>query len=360
MHLFKKTYIQIDSFIDAGNDRIVISNKFGVKDPYKASAGKVYFQVKNLIDLVGRDVSFNNLLHFFEFLSSENDTTDRPIVIYLDQDAFTKVVAAWFKIIFAEISAPDAWNLVKSFYIRSKLLGGTSVTDFITYQNAEIKYVDFEREFNAYEIDEPRAKQFAIDNATKLSLEYLLSSYAYDGSFKPELKKAVKYMMNRQFEQAIIETKYTIYRKIMKQSLKSKLGLQDYTLDNLETIVSDPVIKLLVDSSFCHFEGVSTIGKNSAIDLKNISDADITSLDDLMNDVYPELEYKEYFVDYLKYIRKADLTDAELKKILNNETTTDEPFWSTVDLENINIYFVEYVLQNLDNKDILKPYVIRT
>jgi hypothetical protein len=146
---------------------------------------------------------------------------------------------------------------------------------------------------------------------------------------------------------------------LLRKSFTDRLGIKFGTFDNIDAYSSDPALKIINDSSFLKHAGTPNFGKASNIDLKSITDADLLVLDSFINKVYPELEYKSYFQDYVKYVRKTELTDLDLQAFIANEVVAEEPFCSTIDLENINIYFIDFVLQNTKTPEKLKAYLLR-
>lgn len=355
--MFNKAYIQTDDFINSAVDRIVVSQTSGSPDEWKVSLGEVIHHTNTIDNLVGPNKVYEEYKDLFDALAERSK--DKPVVMYLDRLAYNAVVIAWFKTLFKNIDVNSAYKLVKSHFAREKLIGGITLKDYYKYDSFEPGLDEFKVIFNQVEIDANDAKAIVDKVKNGLSIEFLLSTYVATGEYKEQLKSAILKMITRQYEQVIIETKFTTYRKALKDDFVQKMGLKEYSFDQVEDIVNDPVLQILNNSSFCQIPGATEHGKNSGINLQYITDAEIDQLDEYVNKVYPELEYKAYFKDYIKYIRDGDLSDQELTSFLNNEAATDEAFWSTVDLENINIYFIDHVLENLRNQSALTPYTVR-
>jgi hypothetical protein len=359
LHLFKKTYIQIDSLIDVKNDRLVISKSVGMPDGTKVSIGEVLHHVDDITKIVGKGKEYESVFSLLKTISQQNDTNDRPFVIYADQSAFLTIVCAWFKAIFANIDSVSAHKIIKAHFDREKLVGSLETKDFDAFDTFEPSLAEWEAVFGKTTVTVAEATDILTTVGYNLSIEFLLSSYVYNKTQKAKLKVAIQKLVKRQIEQTIIEAKYTVNRKLLRKQFTDRLGVTLNTFDNIDAYSTDPALKIINDSSFMSHIGTPRFGKQSNIDLKSISDADIVLLDSFINKVYPELEYKEYFQSYLKYVRKTELTDADLDAFIANECVAEEPFCSTIDLENINIYFIDYVLQNVKSPEKLKAYLIR-
>lgn len=357
LHLFNKAYIQTDDFIDSTVDRIVVSQNSGTPDEWRVSLGEVIHHTNTITNLVGPGKMYEEYRDLFGALAERS--LEKPIVMYLDRQSFNVVISAWFKTLFKKIDSESAHKLVKSHFAREKLIGGLTLKDYYKFEAFQPTLDEFKAAFNQVEIDSNDAAAVIKEVKNGLSIEFLLSTYVATGEYKNQLKTAVKRMIERQLVQLVIETKFTTYRKALKDDFVSKMNLEVYDFDKVEDIVNDPVLAILNNSSFCQTPGASEHGKNSGISFKNITDDEINVLDTFINKVYPELEYRAYLKDYFKFVRQDELSDADLNAFIANEAATDEAFWSAVDLENINIYFIDHVLENVKNQKELQNYVIR-
>lgn len=357
LHLFNKAYIQADDFINSSVDRVVVSKTSGSPDEWKVSLGEVIHHTDSIDNLVGQGKMYEEYKDLFDMLAERS--TERPIVMYLDRQSFNAVVSAWFKTLFKNIDADSAYKLVKSHFAREKLIGGLTLKDYYKFEAFEPGKDEFATAFRQIEIDGNDANMVIEKVKNGLSIEFLLATYVATGNYRPQLKASVKRMIERQLVQLIIETKFTTYRKALKDDFVQKMGIKVYDFDKVEEIVTDPVLSILNNSSFCQTPGATEHGKNSGISLANITDEEINQLDEYVNKVYPELEYRAYLKDYLNFVRKQELSDLDLDKFIATEAATDEAFWSAVDLENIDIYFIDHVLENVNNRQALTPYIIR-
>ena len=359
LHLFKKTYIQIDSLIDVKNDRLIISKNVGMPDGSKVSIGEVLHHVDDITKIVGKGKKYENIFFLFKAISQKNTTNDKPFVIYVDKQTFLTIICAWFKVIFANINAAASYKIIKAHFVREKLVGSLETKNFEAFDNFEPSLQEWESVFGKTIVTESEAKSILTEIDYNLSIEFLLSSYVNNKTQKEKLKIAIQKLVKRQIEQTIIEVKYVTYRKILRKDFATKLGLKLNTFDNIDACSIDPALKIINDSSFLKQIGTPKFGKSSNIDLKSITDSDLVELDLFISKVMPDFEYKEYFQSYVKYVREDVMTDSDLDTFILNESDAAEPFCSTIDLENINIYFIDFVLQNLKTPDNLKAYLIR-
>ena len=355
LHLFKKTYLQTHDFIDSSKDRIVVSSSASNLDPTYVSLGEIYHQTNGVNNLIGKDKPFKNWFELFTFAAN----TDKQFVLYADQSAFCKIAAAWFKMLLPNIDSSSAYNLIKSHFAKEKLIGGIRSKSYTLFKKFEPSEALFKTSFDSVEVDANDSTSFIQSVKDNLSVEFLLSSWISGLKYKDELKTTLKFLVERQLQQVVMETQQQIYKKALKDQLRDALGTKAYDFDTVEDIIADPAIKLFIASSFVNEAGTSLLGSHSAINLKNITASDADKLNDLVNIVYPQLECKEYFREYLNLVSKDSWSDEDLDWFIKNEAKVEEVFWADADLENINIYFIDHILENISNKANLNPYVIR-
>lgn len=358
LHLFNKVYINLDGFVDYSINRVIISNNLSVYS--SRTAGEVIHQVKTVDELIGADKEYKDYISFFSKMSSE----DRQIVLYLDNQSFCKIVANWYKILFANIDAISAFNVVKSYFAKSKLIGVFDNRDYDGVDNFEPTFEEFKLAFDSVSVSDADAKALITSFADKLSLEFLLSSYVYNKAHKAELKKTIQSLVKRHIEHMLLETKEFVYKRALKESFAKKVGIKTYQFNNVDEIVNDPALKVLTASNFWKSKGVTNFGSQSNINLKLITDAEIAELIKLLSSAasgeYDHDLLDSIPVDYIKYVRKDEMSDEDLDNFLTKEKNSVEYGWASPDMSSINIYFIDYVLDNfLESPEKLKPYSIR-
>ena len=90
LHLFKKTYIDLDLHIESQFDRVVISEELGNKQLdilEKITPGTLFSFGHTWADVIGPDKQYPTLFDFIKFCSDHNDKTNRKLTIYCDKAA---------------------------------------------------------------------------------------------------------------------------------------------------------------------------------------------------------------------------------------------------------------------------------
>lgn len=343
LHLFNKVYIDTDYRIDIHLDRIVISDTSGVpmyEALDKVSNGYLLMYGKTLEEVLEN----NNLAGFdslIEFVYNRLQDTDRQIIFYLDDVTFAKFISIWFKKIFLDIDIDTAWNIVDSYRIRD--LGSPGV-DFIrmgdeVFPDTNVIYPNLTQEkfqeiFNSINIEEEPRHEIYNTIKSGLSLEYLIASYLYNGSFSHELSGCLKTILLRTLQDSILEIKSTAYRHHNVEPFQTKIDQ-----------------KFFYDSSVFKMYPVGYVGKNSSADLLTSSDEDINTLKNICKTVY--LEWDKFspessmvkMLDLIDIVRK-DIDNSAIDTILNFEKNiaTTNRIYADDDRGTINSYLLHNVL----------------
>lgn len=372
IHLFSKTYLDLDSFIITDLDRIVISETNGypmVQLLDDLSDGTLVTFGPTIEEVVGPEKRFSSMAEMLEFCYDHNESTDRKIIFNCDKVAFVKIAAYLFKLIFANIDADSAYRIIDAAFSRHILLGGRDIL------YAESKWLDskptkaeFVAAFNSTTVD-VAAASLLTKIKTKASVEYLLASYFYNGSYKDNLKPIVRLMMTRNAEEELKETWRSLQTNILRPSVQQAIGTQSYTIDNVTDMVNDPALAALKKTNAWRAaNGVAS--PREPLDLTTFTDAEITKLKEQVvwlryfvfgfDDSSPMHQRIRLYIDLLK---KPQLTDADLDAVLNFEHVSqdDDRFWSLKDRDHINIFLIEHILEakKSNNLSVLQPYLLK-
>lgn len=336
LHLFKKVYLASDSVIDVNFDRVVISARYGIKmldALQKVSGGKLISYGTTYEEVVG-DIGFAD---FISILDAHHIQTDKKVIIYADDAAFSKIAAAWYKSIFSNISSSDAWGIVSYYIDKQNAMRNWRTTTSATNEQL-FQHVTKQR----FETDFAACDSHDLQHNNHISFELLLADYLHgSAAYKDQLKVAAQTLLQRSIKELAIEVKHSYVKNKHRSTFPADVkDEQFFTQSSLYTGAS--------------IGSVSNLSTN--VDIANATDADVAKFKTLAKSVFQNWDHFKVsaaiikFVDFIDIARKNNLSDADLNAIIQFEKASmgTVRLFSSADEEKINIYFLEHVL-NLDS-----------
>lgn len=378
-HLFKKVYLDWDDKIDAHCDRIIISSKYGgaYEDPHNYY--KLYGSEKSINNLLGKNKKYLNFAELLYEINNKN--TDEKTIIYCDREAYYKLAIKWLKAILPNCDSKSAWLFFKSHLFKEKNFVNSRLSATQGFvQNADEWILD-EVSFLVYwdqEI-ENRALYKKLIGAVKenLRIEFLLASYLLDKRHSHSFAMALTPLVRKNIEVFLYEHKEIILVNFQNPLFQKLLKLKNgpYTFENFYDIVYDkaPMAEIMFRSDIWG-ETKSTIRSASSKKTINISaftDEDIETLKKYSqvcgavwsdNQIYTIVNSEIDKFDFIKMFRNKDFltikdVDEIIKYELYHQYHSAGIFYS-ISTETVNTYFVDFILQNHTNKDILLKYAV--
>jgi len=397
-HLFKKVYLDFDDKINMSYDRIVCSNAYGgiidSIDLSKVFYGELIASSKNIGDLIGPEKKFNTFLEMLELLNSRVDQYNSPVYVYCDKESYYKFAVKWMKIILPRCTAPAAWKFFKSHIFKEKNFVNSRMSASERFINDVDSWYLLEEQFNTYwtnevvtQADRNTYSQFINTVKNNLKVEFLLASYLYNKSLGDVLAKAITPLVKKDLEKFIYEHKEVILVHFQRPFFQTLLGVQNgpYTFDNFYSMVDDPapLVQLMFKPEIWGETRSSMFAPTSSgsINLSAFTDEDITNLKSysaITGQIWKdEVWYtslrttpsaQSYLgsevdkFDFIKFFRNKDyLTVEELDSILDYEIYhqyhSAGSFYA-FDLRSVNTYFVDFLLMNYNNAELLEPFII--
>jgi hypothetical protein len=373
-HLFRKTYIEVDSYIDPNVHRIVISETNG--HPVLEMFSSLYVGTPLAFgvtydDVVGEGKRFSTFLEMIQFCFNQNESTDQKIIIYCDPAAYVKVISLWFKTIFVNIDATAAYRIIQGNFSKEIMITHRTIQGLADqYGNFLPDLATFQTVFDNVSVDEVDAYSFINGLGNNRSIEYLLAAYIYDGSHKDELKFRLWSMVNRHVEEYFKEAWRSIQLNILKESWQSLLGTATYTIDNITEVLDDPALEPLKRTNAWRAASGGSNVARTPLDLSTFTEEELTQIKHLAHKTYlhtlptdpvhPGFERKHVYIDMIK---SPGLTDEELTQVLDYEINPpdDLRFYSMKDEESINVYFIDWILEarRTNNIAVLQSYMLK-
>jgi hypothetical protein len=334
LHLFDKIYIISDKLVNINFDRVVISQEYGVQ--MSETLDKVAYG--NLIAFgttVDEVLSNSDFSTFIQMLKSKSLESNKKIIIYADDLAFSKFTALWFKSIFRNASADSAWLILSLYIEKEKLMKGSR--EAYTSTTAEIFTLLTEEQFAN---DFTAAQSYDLAGISSgVSFEILLANYISNNTYKEELKTSIVNILKRSLAELAIEVKYSYVKNLKNPNYP--------VIEEAESFFTN-------SSIYTELNMGRVSSQHNTTDLSNATDVDIAKFKSVATKIMLDWELFKpesavfYIYNFIDFIRKPELTDANLTEIIDFERNVlgTTRIFSSSDEEKINIYFLRHVLSS--------------
>lgn len=333
--------------------------------------GELFDKSLSVSDLIGVDKKYPNYLSFFKKLNELTDASNKRVVVYADADAFYTLASAWLKIVCPNIDSQSAHRALKYYFIKDKLYG---LSPFVEVRrNYEIDSTPYNIDldlfatiFNNTENNREVSLEFLDSIISTISVEYLLASYLYDGSYKNPLMARTLILTNTNTQQLLFETKSLLSAYIGRKPFQQLLGITDLSINSFESLQNHPRISHWFDQNIWVIEGIGTHHEHSKINFQAIDSATVQKFKDDLLLINSQWEHVDVESDSF---RRLDF----IESVINN-TFTDEEFAAAIDFEingntgctifrdqdkdRINFYLIDYLIDSYksNNRENLIPY----
>lgn len=372
LHLFNKVYLTFDNTINIKDERIVISegNGFHMMHELKQLyATDVFCYSQKLESLIGTGKQFESFEIFLETIREKNLREDKPLVIYCDRNNYIKFIILWYKTIFPNITFDSFYNYIKTSLFRDKIFSYWRTTTLSSLFRDDLPMIsEDELRIEYSRVNTQYSKDFSSKIKPYLSMEFMLSNFLYNGSFEKELKEIISKMMTRHYQELIIEVKQAIYKNILKENLQNFLGIEKYTIKNIEDFLKNDKLKILINSNLVSTEILTLIGKESNINFNLATEKEIVEIKNILKSFFinwekiSENSFLIQRINLLDLVTKNELTKEDLTTVLNLEINSQDSirFFSSQDEEKINFFFIDYIFDCIktNKKEELKFYVL--
>lgn len=376
LHLFKNVYLEVDTNLDIGVDRVVVSEKYGIPvavEMYEImSPGAVLAQGTTLKEALAGS-TLNDL---FFVINERVDQFKKPVVIYVDRAAFLVVATTFFKTMLPHATAADVFKLLKSYSFKEQMFSRSRMS---SNPGKPGTLGDFNVGLDEFTIEFNKASRFVSTLSTQMSnaanVEFYLASYLFDGSKKAELKRALRVLVAKDLEKYLYEIKEIILVHMQRKSLQDKLKVtKTYDFDNFYEVVNDlaPLVRVMFDPAIWSSVGMQHASSKGSINIADITDEQIALLTEYTVIVGNEWEEESFYsfvksdiskLGFIPFFRTPEFTDAALDAIINFEVNNVHSAGSfyAIDIGTVNNYFVDHVFNAYRNKqlDALRPYTLR-
>lgn len=371
-HLFKKIYLAHENIIDVNFDRVVISQANGVaaRDYLQAHHGQLLSYGQSMTDLIGDDKTYSSFTNMLDTLATKSNETGKKIVIYVDNNNFTKFIVNWYKTVLANPDETATLNLINSNIFRYKVF---SRGRFVRVTNgslaSQITLQNYSTEWSSISAPSDRAT-FVANHKSGFNVELLLATYLNNGNEKSELKSTIQTLIKKDLEKYLYELKEIFFAHYTVPGFASNLNLaKTYDLSNHSDIMDDTTTyaDLFLNRRIWNYEYMNTASTGENVNFSDITSTDITNFkafntiagtDWSETPAYTNIKSDVSKLDFIDVL--SDFTDTRLTNLIDTEATLENESGSffSVDLETVNNYFVQSILQNKEDSTYLAKYSI--
>ena len=263
LHLFDDVFLQQDKYINTFNYRVVISKEYATEDLKDASVyPKTLNTGKTWNEALG-DISFS------DFIRNLYDIKGEKIVIFADEENFSKIIVSWLKS--TTNMDTDSFEIFADCYGHKMQVHSNPCDSLIS----RMKFL-----WNSW--GETTGVFDFSDLDFSPSIEFMLASAMYDRNFskKEKLKKVFAYFIKRTYEGYILEVRRHIDTYILDTDAQRILGGHSKTIKNYLEL---PKMSVYKAPYFKNLEGTNYVksyspGTTSKLDLSLISEEDAEKL----------------------------------------------------------------------------------
>lgn len=368
IHLFSKCYLALDNKIDIHRDRYVISKENGndawdkIKDIQR---GTLYGYQESI-----EANSVSSVLSSIYFTIKNKED---KFIYYVDEESFPKFLAGWYKFLLPNLNEKEASNLYRAIVLYhnvyhrfvfqeqnsvKELVLSSDPTGFINEYKSlkDVKYADHEKYF----------RELILPNA---SFEFKIASFLSDGSMAEDLSRSAQVLLRKEVEGALIEAREIFYSLFLRPDFSSKIGLnKTYNLSNAFDVHKDnsKYTNLLFNDRIWNTSSLSLASSSGAtVNLESVTESDGQEFVDFAHDLgflemYDSgsvIQDGMYLIEYLDNIKNG-FTSEELKEFIVQEyqKMNSNSVFNTPSLPTVNSYLLDYILNNMNDEEVLEKY----
>jgi len=374
LHLFNKIYLSTDNVIDNNIDRVVISDPNGIDvlDYIKNDNGDLLAYGLTVADVIGSGKTYSSYIDMFDKLGDKSTSTGKRVVIFADDTSFNKIIAHFYKTIFANPDKTACTELLTNTIFKYDVFGkgrfsrNAGNTDLTTAINIS----SFGTEYDAASVDNTEKSDFVTKFKSGFSVEVLLATYYNNGDTKADLKTIIKVLMKKDLEKYLLELKEIFFVHLLNKSFTDKLSLaKTYDWSNYSDVLTDTTTyaNLFLTDRIWSYKYMNFASTGDNVKFDGITSTDVTNFKQFTTisgsswneeNVYTQVKSDVNKLDFLDIY--TDFTDTRLTALLDAEATFENAAGSffSIDLETVNHYFVQTILENKTDNTFLAKYSI--
>lgn len=367
LHLFNKVYLEFDSNIELGLDRVVVSetNGFKVAEALdKFSAGELIAFGKTWEETLG-DKDF---ITFLLELRYHQANTNKKIVIYCDKESYKKVIAVWFRAIMPNLDLESFTSIVNYTIYHQRIVNNTQMASvhslYLNHLWEDFGDLSDVWEESAVLVTDQNIADIGNSNLS-FSYEYLLAEY-FSGEFsrRQELLDTAFMFTERFFKELFTDSRQMVLLNIENHRFQAALGYDQSAVDitKVDPLSSIEQLAPYSDSDIW----LRSSNQYGVCNLRGVSSEKIKAISDLLVYIFDTVEDMEtdmtkfQAIGWAQYVSKGHLTQTELDGML--DFVIQYPFDTCLvprfDFQNVNYTLIQHFinLKKQDNNSALQKY----
>ena len=351
IHLFKKTYLDLDANIDFNVDRFIISEENGNKMLELLDAAAYG-------DLIGFHHTIDEVhwIDLIETIVEESNKRDTKIVVYCDQEAYKVFLTKWIKTNLPNVNLESFTKIVETSIYKERAIANTKLKSVNITKINQVKegLGDMSSLYNSTNIDPADITKIDAMNLG-YSFEFLLAShFAGVEEYKAPLKAVLKMFMRRWYNDAVVDARETALLNVLNPIQQKVFGYDESSvqLTSLNPLKNIEGFNAFSDTSIYDVDDNFTSGLQGSLKFESLTSTQVTALKDVCKKMFTDfegLDGKSYYdaFKFFEYVTTGeDLTDDQLNEVLDYIVTNpvDTAFIPRGDTENVNYVFLHHVL----------------
>lgn len=363
LHLFNKTYLELDDTINLNYDRVVISGSNGVRvsaELERVTEGQLLRFGTTFDEVVP------NFVEFITELKTHGDTSNKRINIYCDKENYKKFMAVWFKAVMPSMDASTFSEIVKFNSFNQRVLSRSPLTTSfsLTMQTAWNDTSSEDYWNNAASLSESDLGAMKALNLN-YSYEFMLADYLSGSTnYQTVLQDKVCMFLERWFKEVFSDNKQTVLLNLTNHAFLTSMSIDPADVD----IAAENPLSSITQFQYYNDPSIWIDGGNASvygdIDLRDLSEAQVTGLTDTIKSVftnYNGMTIESWMLEtqsWLSYVTKGSLTKSEMDEVLDYVVATpfDTCLVPRFDFDNVNFPLILHFLNKKRLSEDLTKY----
>jgi hypothetical protein len=343
LHLFNKTYLELDDKIELNIDRVVISQVNGV-----AIADSLNRVVQGVLINYNKNLDNINFVSLINQLHTHGQTSNKRIIVYCDKSNYIKFVTKWLKTLLPNLDLNSFSKLLELTIYKERIISNSQMQSVIPVKQDTLweGLGDVSSSFNSITVSNEDRQSIKNLNL-KYSYEFVLADH-FSGSanYTSSLKTVVHLFLQRWFKELFKDNREMVLLNLLNKNFQTALNFNE---TNIDLTSSNPINGV---SSLQYYSDTTIWSKENTCSIEGLTQQQITGLRNLVKTIYDDVEGMEIdnavfgMLDYLEYAAKSSITTAELNTILNFVVTNpfDTCLIPKFDFQNVNFVFIQHLL----------------
>lgn len=366
IHLFSNVFLSTDASMSAQDDNVLLSPAYADIDNNisyeEVTNSKILFWAGTLDELIEKEGDITTILNT---IRNHVESSNRRVVINADQKNAVELLAIWN---YHTLNDNSIQNILKQ--IHSSIFFYNSFTQTTRSDFATSAVDVFTYDIEQYAIDVLN-KNYTIDEKffTKIknqhSIEKMIATYLLTGRCGDGIVNTMQKKMHHIFDSMMYDLKEVILNNITKADFRKQLSItKNYDYSNIEefTTGNTKIAKLMFAHPMWNYKYLSDF---DMVDPSKMDDQSIADIKALIKKIEKYIGNTSILGMDAEKFNRVELCNSmqpeDIKLLLEDERSSKglENLYFNITLRSINIYIMDYIIENYDNPLLLEELVLR-